>query len=170
MENLKLEKEFLIRWNVITQLEFVYVTRIGAFCYCCRKCFQIFHQQTKQQIPFRSYSLPVFIPKSTMQYELSLSVIVQGYGIGMITSFAASITIVSLGLRFRICWESPKFLHEQFSVLSLCSKVMMTMTMKQKTGWIRGHFQYKLYQSMCAQKCFLGNLGCSPYRPCYAKA
>lgn len=40
MENLKLEEEFLIRWNVITQLEFVYVTRTEAFCYYCGKCFR----------------------------------------------------------------------------------------------------------------------------------
>ena len=61
MENLKLEKEFLIRQNVITQLEFVCVTRTGAFCYCGGKGFQIFHERTKQKIPSQPYSPPLYL-------------------------------------------------------------------------------------------------------------
>lgn len=70
MENLKLEKEFLIRQNVITQLEFVCITSTRAFCYCGGKGFQIFHEQTKQKTPSLSYSLPLYLRE---QYSVSLA-------------------------------------------------------------------------------------------------
>lgn len=124
MENLKLEKEFLIRWNVITQLEFVYVTRTGAFCYCCGKCFQDISLTNQAENPISflfTVSLSLYLGihgNMSLAYLLLCSDMIREF-----TSFAAWYNHSEL--RSWIFWKSPKFLLDQFYVLSLGSKVMV---------------------------------------------
>lgn len=78
----ELEKEFKIRCNLITQLEFV-LTELGFFV--VEKNFQIFYYQSKQTILFQSFPMFLSLLKRTEQYKLSVSVRMPCQHIGMIT-------------------------------------------------------------------------------------
>lgn len=74
----------------MTQLESVYVTRTGAWCYCSGKCCQAFREQTKQKAHF---SLIHGLSLSPEEYRAmgSLGAYLPTCGdvIGMMIAFAA---------------------------------------------------------------------------------